>query len=303
MASTSDPLRALQALSDALVALAARVLPNVVALTTDKGAGSGFVLDNARHVVTNFHVIDGCDHEAIKAAIHGFPTQRARVVGRDQLTDLAVLELAEPHESFLELREEPARLGEMCMAVGSPLGLFTESVSTGIVSGLARSLTHETTKRPLERLVQTDCAINPGNSGGPLVDMAGRVIGVNTMVATFAQGIGFAVPTATVRAVTTELIAEGRVVRASLGVAIADRDVELDGRTLKRQVVTKVRQPRETGLKVGDVLLSIDGAEIDGRAALYDRLTKDRIGQRMNIDVHRDGAKQIIEVIAERLPD
>lgn len=296
------PANLLMALSDALAELAARVLPDVACLSVGDATGSGFVVDDAGHVVTNFHVVEGQDPEVpIKAAIHGFPTQTARIVGVDPLTDLAVLELSEPHQGFLELRAEPARLGEMCMAVGSPLGIYTESVSTGIVSGLARSVRHRTTRRPLERAIQTDCAINPGNSGGPLVDMAGRVIGVNTAVAAEGQGIGFAVPAGTVQAVTAALIADGKVVRASLGVAVAARDVDIDGRTVNRQVVTRTKARQEGGLLPGDVLLAIDGVEVDGRAALFDHLTADRIGRTVVISVRREGKTADVQVVPEEL--
>ena len=296
------PASLLTRLSDALADLAAQVLPHVACLRVGDSTGSGFVVDDANHVVTNYHVVEGQDPKApIRAAIHGFATQTARIVGVDPLTDLAVLELAEPHPGCLELRETPARLGEMCMAVGSPLGVYTESVSTGIVSGLSRSVRHQRTRRPLERAIQTDCAINPGNSGGPLVDMAGRVIGVNTAVASDGQGIGFAVPAGTVHAVTRALIADGKVVRASLGVAVAARDVELDGLTVNRQVVTRTKAREGGGLLPGDVLLAIDGVEIDGRAALFDHLTADRIGQAVTISVRRDGAATDVKVIAEEL--
>jgi S1-C subfamily serine protease len=296
------PANLLLQLSDALADLAATVLPHVACLSVGDSTGSGFVVDDAGHVVTNFHVVEGRDPEVpIRAAIHGFATQTARVIGEDPLTDLAVLELADPHPGCLELRDAPARLGEMCMAVGSPLGVYTESVSTGIVSGLSRSVRHRTTRRPLERAIQTDCAINPGNSGGPLVDMAGRVIGVNTAVASDGQGIGFAVPAGTVRAVTAALIADGKVVRASLGVSVAARDVELDGRTVNRQVVTRTKAGRTGGLLPGDVLLAIDGVEVDGRAALFDHLTADRIGRPVVISVRREGVTSDVQVVAEEL--
>ncbi len=290
----------LAAFSDELAALAGRVLPSVAALTVrcgqETGYGSGFVLDGDRHVVTNEHVIENSTE--ITAELPGLPPCAAKVVGADRLTDLAVLELEGgaplPH---LELRAEPARLGELCLALGSPLGLYPESVSLGIISGLARSLPTRGAARSLERVLQTDCAINPGNSGGPLVDALGGVLGVNTAIRADGAGIGFAVPAGTVLAVAAELIAHGRISRASLGVSIAERHVEIGGRTVKRQVVTKVRRGADHDLRVGDALLAVDGVEIDGRAALYDQLGGDRVGTALTLAVHRDGEFCTVQVI------
>ncbi|ROO82904.1 S1-C subfamily serine protease [Actinocorallia herbida] len=292
---------ALASFSDELAALAERVLPSVVALTLkgDKGTsyGSGFVLDTEGHVVTNHHVIE--DGGELIADLPGRRSQPAKIVGADRLTDLAVLRLAEPPEHHLELRAEPARLGELCLALGSPLGLFPESVSLGIISGLARSLPTRGGVRSLERVLQTDCAINPGNSGGPLVDARGRVLGVNTAIRTDGAGIGFAVPAGTVASVALDLIAHGRVTRASLGVAIAERHVEIDGLTAKRQIVTRVGEGN--ALRVGDALLAVNGVEIDGRAALYDQLGGDRIGVALTLAIHREGAVCHVEVIPAAL--
>jgi serine protease Do len=152
-------------------------------------------------------------------------------------------------------------------------------------------------------VLQTDCAINPGNSGGPLVDARGRVLGVNTAIRTDGAGIGFAVPAGTVRAVAAELIAHGRVSRASLGVAIAERHVEIDGRTVKRQVVTKIARGADHGLRVGDALLAVDGVEIDGRAALYDQLGGDRVGRPLTLVVHRDGKIYNVQVVPSALEE
>ncbi|GAA0952121.1 S1C family serine protease [Actinocorallia libanotica] len=291
--------------SDELAALAGRVLPSVVALTVRSGDGtgygSGFVLDGSGHVVTNQHVVEGGGE--IIAELPGLPPRPAKAVGADRLTDLAVLELEGEVPGHLELRLEPARLGELCLALGSPLGLYPESVSLGIISGLARSLPTRGAARSLERVLQTDCAINPGNSGGPLVDVRGRVLGVNTAIRADGAGIGFAVPAGTVRAIAAELIAHGRVARASLGVAIAERHVEIGGRTVKRQVITRIGRNVDHGLRVGDALLAVDGVEIDGRAALYDQLGGDRVGRELTLAVHREGRIRNVRVVPSALED
>jgi len=300
-------LSAMAAFSGELADLIERVMPNVVAIRGDQGgdswtAGSGFVLDDACHVVTNNHVVDQAEGFAWTAAIHGYPTQPIRILGRDPLTDLAVVELSEPHESALALREKPVRLGEVVLAMGNPLGDYPESVSVGIVSGLSRQLQAAQHERPLQRLIQTDAAVNPGNSGGPLIDLDGAVIGVNTMIRDDAQGMAFAVPAATVARVVPQLIADGRVVRASLGIAVHARDVEVDGRTAKREVVTRVRA-EDSPFEPGDVLISLAGQEIDGHAALFDLLDAALIGKQTPVEVRREGERVVFDVVPGRLAE
>ncbi|MEY9887452.1 serine protease Do [Catenulispora sp. MAP5-51] len=300
-------ISAMAAFSGGLADLIEQVMPNVVAIRGDQGAdswtaGSGFVLDDACHVVTNNHVVDQPDGFTWTAAIHGYPTQPIRILGRDPLTDLAVVELSEPHESALVLRDRPVRLGEFVLALGNPLGDYPESVSVGIVSGLSRQLQAAQHERPLQRLIQTDAAVNPGNSGGPLVDLDGTVVGVNTMIRDDAQGMAFAVPAATVARVVPQLIAEGRVVRSALGIAVHTRDAEVDGRTAKREIVTRVRDA-DSPFRPGDVVISLAGQGIDGHAALFDLLDAALIGKQTPVEVVRDGKRVAFDVVPGRLEE
>ena len=215
------------------------------------------------------------------------------------MTDLAVLKLEQPPGDHLELRDEAARLGELCVALGSPLGIYPESVSIGLVSGLARTIP-QPGSRPIERAIQTDAAINPGNSGGPLVDVLGRVLGVNKCVDNRGAGLGFAIPSDTIRSVAGELIADGKITRASIGVTVINRAVEVEGEQVMRLVVTKVRVEDST-LQVDDVILSIDGEVCDERSDLYNHLTKDRIGQELKFEVLRGGKVEQIAVTTTKL--
>ncbi|ACU77170.1 peptidase S1 and S6 chymotrypsin/Hap [Catenulispora acidiphila DSM 44928] len=300
-------ISAMAAFSGGLADLIEQVMPNVVAIRGEQGpdswtAGSGFVLDDACHVVTNNHVVDQPEGFTWTAAIHGFPTQPIRILGRDPLTDLAVVELSEPHASALALRDRPVRLGEFVLAMGNPLGDYPESVSVGIVSGLSRQLQAAQHERPLQRLIQTDAAVNPGNSGGPLVDLDGAVIGVNTMIRDDAQGMAFAVPAATVARVIPQLIAEGRVTRASLGIAVHIRDAEVDGRTTKREIVTRARDT-DSPFHPGDVLISLAGQDIDGHAGLFDLLDAALIGKETPVEVVREGKRVAFDVVPRRLAE
>jgi S1-C subfamily serine protease len=261
-------------------------------------------LDGARHVVTNNHVVAVEGEFEFLAAMHGYPTQPVKILGRDPLTDLAVVELSEPHETSLALRETPARIGEFCLAMGNPLGEYPESVSVGIISGLSRQTLFADRARPLQQMIQTDAAINHGNSGGPLVDLNGEVVGVNTcaMQGDGIQGMGFAIPAQTVGRIVAMLIDDGRVARAALGVAVHDRDIEVEGKTGKREVVTKVKE-KDSPFRVGDVLLSINGVSVDGHAALFDVLGAELIGHKTVVEVLRDGKQVEFNIVPERLPD
>lgn len=320
------PTSLLRSLSDELSGLVSRVLPAVVAIADKRDGesiGSGFLIDTAGHVVTNHHVVaDGetgdeaadetggragkagggsgaaGDEAGFWVTRHGRPPQEARLLGADQFTDLAVLRLVEPAAEHVRLRAEPVRLGELCFAVGSPLGFLTESVTCGVVSGVARTFGHRRSTRPIERGIQVDCAINPGNSGGPVFDAAGEVIGVATASANRADNVAFAVPAVTVAAIAPELISYGKVLRASLGVGVASRPVEYAGKTLPRQTVVRVNQEATTGLRVGDVILRIGDTEVDGRAALYDHLGRDSIGKPLTLEVLRDGEVLMVTITA-----
>lgn len=278
--------------------LVEQVLRGVVSLDGAEGerkwSGSGFVIDAEGHVVTNHHVVSGA--KAMTATVSGSTSCAAAVLGSDPHTDLAVLLLSVPGGRPLRLRAAPARLGEMCLGVGTPLGVYPESVAFGIVSGLARDIP-QTGRRPLEDTIQTDVAINPGNSGGPLVDMTGEVIGVNVCIDSRGQGIGFAIPSETVAHVTAELIAQGRVRRAALGVGVANEMAVNEGKRGARLVVTKVSSgPSEGRLQVGDVIVTLDGHAVRERADLYRLLTLERIGKKIAIEVERDGARHDVEV-------
>jgi serine protease Do len=299
-----DPLQVLATISDGFVKLVERAVPAVVAVhdnaaETADGRGSGFLVDRSGHVVTNFHVIEGL------ADVWVVPSGRlkvpARVVGSDPLTDLAVLHITDSPGHLLSLREDqPARLGELCIALGSPFGMYPESAAMGIVSGVTRTI-QNAGHRPIERAIQTDCAINPGNSGGPLIDVHGEVIGVNTCIDRRAEGIGFAVPADTVAWVADELIAHGRVQRAALGVGVANRTVTLDGQPAPRLVVTRTSSAG-SALRADDVILTINGEIIDERSDLYRYLTKEHIGTPLRFEVLRNGEPARVEVTPTALP-
>jgi S1-C subfamily serine protease len=186
-----------------------------------EGAGSGSVLDKDGHVLTNFHVID--EAREIQVTLFDGKSYEARVVGRDESNDVAVLKIDAPRDSLLPVTlgsSERLRVGQRVFAIGNPFGL-ERTLTTGIISSLDRTLpTHN--HRTIKSIIQIDAAINPGNSGGPLLDSRGRLIGMNTAIASKtgqSAGVGFAIPVANILRVAPQLIAHGHVIRPDSGIA------------------------------------------------------------------------------------
>jgi S1-C subfamily serine protease len=285
-------------LSEQIADLVAAALPAVTTLsgvTADmrESSGSGFAIDGLGHLLTNHHVTRDLG-KRITATLHGGEDVLVEPVGADPVTDLAVLRLTDGAPAWLEVRSERPRLGELCLAIGSPLGEFAESISLGVVSGLDRSLPSADGRWPMEHMIQTDAAINPGNSGGPLLDMAGRVIGVNESGRTDGQNISFAIPGETISLVATELIEHGSVARAALGVVVVSKNVSERGRTRRRLIVSKVN---DTGpFREGDALLSVGGQPVRDRGDLFRCLTRDLIGIPTPVEVIRNGARTTLDI-------
>jgi serine protease Do len=291
----------LSALSEEITQLAEAVVRSTAIVTGQtrdfsECDGSAWLYD-AEHLVTNNHVIDGLV-EPIWARFPDCEEKQAAVVGRDPLTDLAVLRIAEHSAGALQLRRVPAKLGELCFAFGSPLGEYPESMSFGIVSGLRRSLP-TATGRPIFDVIQTDCAINPGNSGGPLVDVDGVVLGVNTAIVKDAEGIGFAVPAETVAEIVPEILTYGCIERASLGVSVAPKRVDGDP-PAARLVVTAVRSTAAGPFKQGDVLLAIGPHHIESQQDLLRALRRDVVDCKIPVWVSRRGKRVSIECVPKR---
>ncbi len=297
------PARLLRAMSRELVALTEHVLRATVAITgpTPEGAssGSGFVLDRHGHILTNQHVVDGMT-PPIKIMLHGGQTALAGVVGADRIADLAVLKLDVAWRDALRIRRAPARAGELCLAFGNPLGRYPESVTIGVVSGLARTAVSGP-GRPHYHLLQTDCDVQEGNSGGPLVDVDGRVIGVTMLLDKDSPHIGLAVPAETIRAVVAELMAHGNVARATLGVSVARRSRELRGKPVAGLEVVGITRERGQKLEVGDFLIRVGGHPVPDAPALFALLGRDLVNRQVSVDILRAGRRQRLTIKPWRL--
>ena len=298
-----------------LPAMIARVLPAVVSITTRQierdqfddpvvtpGLGSGIIIDRRGYILTNDHVIQGVDQ--IKVALADERTFRATLVGRDAFTDLAVLKIEGTKLPVASLGDSSRLLiGETVVAIGNPLWIEGgATVTAGVVSGLGRS-TEQEGLPVLHNLIQTDAAINPGNSGGPLVDLAGRVVGINTAVIASAHGIGFAIPINSAKPVINELIARGRIDRTSLGLfAVSLRpqlayvyDLPVDRGALVKRVDPGGPAER-AGLEAGDVITAIDDLPVKDVHHLHDGMARHKAGETATLRVWRAGQVLMLAV-------
>lgn len=263
---------------------------------TAQAQGSGFVYDSSGHVITNAHVVDGAQSAKVRFA--DGKTYDATVVGLDASTDLAVLKVEAPSSALhpLELADSSqAAVGDVVVAIGSPFGL-ENSVTAGIVSALGRSM-----KAPngytITGSIQTDAAINHGNSGGPLLDLDGKVVGVNAQIESESggnDGVGFAIPSSTVKSIVTQILEDGSVQHAYLGVSVT---AAADGTAGAQLADVRSGTPAaEAGLQAGDVLTAVDGDAVSSAAALQSAIDAKKPGDRVILDYLRDGAHRTVTV-------
>jgi S1-C subfamily serine protease len=287
----------------------AEVLPAVVSISTReieqdqfnrqvvrRGLGSGFVFDRRGYVLTNNHVIAGA--QEIKVALADGRRFRAVLVGADAFTDLAVLRIEGTDLPVVALGDSgKLRVAETVVAIGNPMWLEGgASVTVGVVSALGRSMEDEGLP-VLHDLIQTDAAINPGNSGGPLVDLDGRVVGINTALISTAHGIGFAISINSARPVVHALMTNGRIDRTTLAlgaVSVTPQVAWANDLPMERGVLlTRVDDngPDATaGLAPGDVITAVDGATIGDLHDLHEAMSRRKAGDALDLRVWRSGA-------------
>lgn len=315
---------ALDAYSQAVVWAVERVGPAVVSVSMARrvperfrrrgmdefrGAGSGFIITPDGYVLTNSHVVRGA--ERIEIRLQDGRTLEAQVVGDDPHSDLAVVRLTEAGLPWAELGDSSRlRVGQLVVAIGNPLG-FQATVTTGVVSALGRSL-RALSGRVIENIIQTDAALNPGNSGGPLVDFQGRVVGINTAVIMGSQGICFAIPANTAKWVTAQLIRDGRVRRAYLGISgqsvAVDRQLVLEYGLAAPTGVRVVEVQSQSaaavaGLRAGDIVVRVDDAAIASPDELQRALGRHTIGEALPIEVLRGAERLTLTSRPTELPD
>lgn len=267
------------------------------------GSGSGFVFTPDGFLLTNSHVVEHATR--IRATFADGTSCAADLVGADPDTDLAVLHVDAPALVAAELGDSTRlRPGQLVIAIGNPLG-FASTVTSGVVSALGRTMRAQS-GRLIDAVIQTDAALNPGNSGGPLVDSRGTVVGINTAIISGAQGICFAVPVSTAHLVIPQLISEGRVRRASIGIAgqsiqLSRRRVQLNqlagpGAVLVTEV-TPGSPAAFAGVRARDIVIGFANAVVGGIDDLQRLLARDRIDRATSITVLREGAHVQLAII------
>lgn len=280
-----------------------------------KGTGSGFIWDKQGRIVTNYHVIESASRLEVTLADRS--TWQATLVGVAPDKDLAVLQISAPAEKLTPLplgESHTLQVGQKVFAIGNPFGL-DQSLTSGIVSALGREI-QSATSRTIQGVIQTDAAINPGNSGGPLLDSAGRLIGVNTAIYSpsgGSAGIGFAVPVDVVAKVIPEIIKYGRLIHPGLGISVADDQIA------KRVGVTGVlimnvqpgssaegaglRGTRRIGGEIvfGDVILAIDGNKVSTYDDLSNAMDRYKVGDTVTLTLEREGRQIQLRVVLEEV--
>ncbi|HEY9485550.1 MAG TPA: trypsin-like peptidase domain-containing protein [Nitrososphaeraceae archaeon] len=322
---------------DTLISAIEKVTKNVVniasvRMVTDEllrifpieGVGSGILIDNQGHILTNYHVVDHT--RRLKVTIYNGKTFNAKVIGTDKLTDLAVLKIEFDSNSPNNINNnnsnintldtipsaewgdsDSLRVGQIAIAVGNPFGLTGgPTVTTGIISSLNRNIEFED---GILELVQTDAAINPGNSGGPLVNTNGEIIAINTAKIPYAHGIGFAVPVNTAKTILQELIQYRKVNRPWLGVST----IKITSRiasyyrlpTNEGALVVKVEEyspAADAGIRQGDIIEEIDEKRIEEITELSSRIKKKKVNEKTLLSVNRYGRRFDISVTLENQP-
>jgi S1-C subfamily serine protease len=269
-----------------------------------RGNGSGFVWDDEGHIVTNYHVLQGADGARVTLADQS--SWEARLVGAAPEKDLAVLRIEAPAKQLRPIPRGSAhdlQVGHKVFAIGNPFGL-DHTLTTGVISALGREIPSQS-GAPIRDVIQTDAAINPGNSGGPLLDSAGRLIGVNTAIFSPSgsyAGIGFAIPADTVSWAVPDLIAHGRIQRPALGVQVAAAQLArqlgangvlvievLPGSGAERAGIRPTRRDKRGRLRLGDVIVAIDGKRVASTGELLLALEDHQIGDDVELRLERDG--------------
>ena len=264
-----------------------------------RGSGSGVVITSDGYIVTNNHVVEDAQPKGIEVVMHDKIRYQAKLIGTDPSTDLAVIKIEGKELTPAALgNSDNSQVGEWVLAIGNPLGL-SSTVTAGIISATGRNIGIIQGNYGIENFIQTDAAINPGNSGGALVNMSGEVIGINSAIATTNaryQGYGFAIPVNLVKSVATDLIKEGKVERGYIGVIISTVDQTMgdalglnEAKGVLIDDLTKGGSAEEAGLKRGDVILKIDGKEVNAPNELQSFVAQHHVGDDVTLSLFRDG--------------
>ena len=316
--------------SSATIDVAAAVSPAVVRITTgggvdtstgiipETGVGSGVIYDGAGWILTNRHVVEGSNSLAVE--LNDGRILDGTVYGIDTLTDLAIVKVEGNGLPTASLGDSSAlKVGQLVIAIGSPLGTYSNSVTSGIVSAKGRTITADGNEN-LNNLIQTDAAINPGNSGGPLLDAGGNVVGINTAIAADSNGIGFAIPIDIARPIMEQAVAGEPLARPYMGVVYRALDLQYatandlpvnegaliipgGGPDSPTPAVVPGSPAESAGLRDGDIIVKVNTQPIDGDHPLDATLSEFAPGDTISVEVLRDGQTQTVSLTLATRPD
>lgn len=269
-----------------------------------QSTGSGVILNKDGYIVTNNHVVE--DAGEIEVTLFDNRKFKAKLIGTDPSTDLAVVKIDAPNLQLIEFaNSDDVRVGQWCLAVGNPFNL-TSTVTAGIISAKGRNIDIIKGQRPIESFIQTDAVVNPGNSGGALVDTEGNLIGINTAIATqtgYYSGYSFAVPSNLVKKVVYDLIKYGSVHRAMMGVSITDLDATLaqqEKLDISEGVYIMETTPdggaAEAGLKAGDVIVAVENVPVKSVPELQEKIASRNPGDAVRVTINRKGLRKDLSV-------
>jgi serine protease Do len=270
-----------------------------------RSGGSGVIVDKEGYILTNNHVVEGADK--VKIRLNDGREFTAIVKGQDSRTDLAVLHIKAKDLPVATLGDsDKLEVGEWAIAIGSPFGL-EHTVTVGVISAKGRTGLGTGT---YEDFIQTDASINPGNSGGPLINIDGEVVGINAMIIQPGTGIGFAIPINMAKQILNDLIKQGKVVRPWLGISVQDLTPEMAEQFQVKEkegvIVAQIHQgtgAEKAGLVSGDIMKSVDDKAIKNTNELIKEIQKKKVGQKVKLNVVRDGKPMTIEVTLTAMPD
>jgi S1-C subfamily serine protease len=287
-------------------------------LEVPRGTGSGFIWDEQGHVVTNYHVVK--DAQTARVTLSDGTTYDGKVLGAAADKDIAVVKIDAPPSKLRKVAlgdSTTLRVGQKVLAIGNPFGL-DQTLTTGVISGLGREIKSADQQRTIYDVIQTDASINPGNSGGPLLDSHGRVIGINTAIYSptgSSAGIGFAVPMATVNRMVPQILQYKRVIRPIMGVNLAGDQVAkalnvkgvivhnvIPGGPAARAGLTGMTRAPDGGWVVGDVLVQIDGTQLNKSDDLFQVLDKRKIGDEVTLEIVNQGRSRTVKLKLEASP-
>ncbi len=270
-----------------------------------RSGGSGVIVDKEGYILTNNHVVEGADK--VKIRLNDGREFTAIIKGQDSRTDLAVLHIKAKDLPVATLGDsDKLEVGEWAIAIGSPFGL-EHTVTVGVISAKGRTGLGTGT---YEDFIQTDASINPGNSGGPLINIDGEVVGINAMIIQPGTGIGFAIPINMAKQILNDLIKQGKVVRPWLGISVQDLTPEMAEQFQVKEkegvIVAQIHQgtgAEKAGLVSGDIMKSVDDKAIKNTNELIKEIQKKKVGQKVKLNVVRDGKPMTIEVTLTAMPD